>query len=166
MQPRVLAAAVIVAGLAAVIVSGALKSAQVACAAWHISNVFNAVPDVHDVVRCLEAGADLEARTGENGWTPLHHAALVGTAEIVTALLEAGADSNAPDNEGKLPIDYAEDNRQLRRTDAYRALNADGLQLRIRYVDSKVSTLMEPPRHRCLSTAVQVASTFWSRSRN
>ena len=39
----------------------------------------------------LEAGANLEARD-ESGKTPLHPAALGGTAEAVMALLGAGAD--------------------------------------------------------------------------
>ena len=73
------------------------------------------------VTALLEAGANLEAR-GE-GQTPLHWAAMFGTGEAVTALLEAGADPNARDNDGKLPFDYAEDNEQLKGTDAYWKLN-------------------------------------------
>ena len=45
------------------------------------------------------------------------------TAEFVTVLLEAGADPNARDSDGKLPFDYAEDNEQLKGTDAYWKLN-------------------------------------------
>ena len=135
MQPRLLATVVIV-GVAAVVVVGVLQSAQVACAAWHISNFFNVAPDVPDVIRCVEAGADLEARTGESGSTPLHHAAVSGNAEVVAVLLEAGADSmlgggddtplhwattpevvavlleagadlDAPDDNGKTPLHWA-----------------------------------------------------------
>ena len=74
------------------------------------------------VTALLQAGADPNARDGLR-FTPLHRAASGGTAEVVTALLEAGADPNARDIDGKLPFDYAEDNDELRGTDAYRKLN-------------------------------------------
>ena len=45
------------------------------------------------------------------------------TGETGTALLEAGADPNARDNDGKRPFVYAEDNEQLKGTDAYWKLN-------------------------------------------
>ena len=74
------------------------------------------------MTRCLQAGADPNTRD-ESGSTLLHEAAMSGTAETVTALLEAGADPNARDNDGKLPFYYAEDNDQLKGTDAYWKLN-------------------------------------------
>ena len=43
----------------------------------------------------LEAGADLHARNEPNGYTALHQAARSGTAEVVRALLQAGADVDA-----------------------------------------------------------------------
>lgn len=43
----------------------------------------------------LEAGADLDARDPFFQYAPLHHAARSGTAAVVSALLEAGADPNA-----------------------------------------------------------------------
>ena len=49
--------------------------------------------------------------------TPLHLAALRGSVEAVTALAEAGADTKARDTNGKLPVDYAADNEQLKGTD-------------------------------------------------
>ena len=77
------------------------------------------------VAALLEAGANLEARDAF-GCTPLHYAAraeLPGTATVVAALLEAGADRNARDNDDKRPLVYAEDNEQLKGTDAYWKLN-------------------------------------------
>ena len=43
----------------------------------------------------LEAGADLHARDELYGYTALHQAARSGTAEVVRALLQAGADADA-----------------------------------------------------------------------
>ena len=74
------------------------------------------------VTALLEAGANPTARN-DNGQTPLHVAAEFGTAETVTALLESGVDPNVRNNDGELPVDHAEDNEQLRGTDAYWRLN-------------------------------------------
>ena len=125
--------------------------AQVDCANWNTSDFFKAT-EVSDMTRCLQAGADPNARTG-NGQTPLHFAAGNGTAEAVAtllnagadpnartvvgntplhfaehaepvaALLEAGADPAARDTNCKLPFDYAADNEQLKGTDVYWKLN-------------------------------------------
>lgn len=43
------------------------------------------------------------ANPDDNGRTPLHLAAWDGSAERVAALLEAGADPDAPDAEGQTP---------------------------------------------------------------
>ena len=82
------------------------------------------------VTALLEAGADLEARAGLFGSTPLHRAARNGTAAMVTALLAAGADPHVRDSDGKLPFDYAEDNDELKGTDAYWKLNDARFQSR------------------------------------
>lgn len=48
-----------------------------------------------EVVRLLlDAGADVHRR-GYNHWTPLHTAALTGDADLIEALLDAGADPEA-----------------------------------------------------------------------
>ncbi|MEE2856623.1 MAG: ankyrin repeat domain-containing protein, partial [Planctomycetota bacterium] len=54
------------------------------------------------------------------GWTPLMHAARYSsTPEVVTLLLEEGADALAKSKEGKKAIDYAEENVKLKDTKAY-----------------------------------------------
>ena len=63
------------------------------CEDWD-TRVFFAVAQVALVRRCLEAGADVQAKD-EDGYGPLHHAARSGTAAVVAALLEAGAEVNA-----------------------------------------------------------------------
>jgi len=41
------------------------------------------------------------------GWTPLHEASRYGHAEVITALLAAGADKTIKDKDGKTPHDLA-----------------------------------------------------------
>ena len=80
--------------------------AQVDCTNWNTHAFFKAAK-ASDVTRCLEAGTD--PVEGDNGdVSPLHTAALVGTAEVVTALLEAGADPDAPSaGTGGTPLHWA-----------------------------------------------------------
>ena len=82
--------------------SAVAEPAEVDCADWNTTAFFEAA-EVSDVIRCLQAGADLNARDGL-GITPLHGAARTGTVEMVTALLEAGADPNARDGLGITPL--------------------------------------------------------------
>jgi acyl-CoA-binding protein len=62
--------------------------------------------DVASLERAIAQGAALQERD-ENGMTALHHAADRGVLEAVVALVKAGADKNAKDNEGYTPKDYA-----------------------------------------------------------
>ena len=62
--------------------------------------------------------------TDENGYTPLHLAALRGHTEIVQALLEAGAAINAKDKNGKTPLYYAVDFGNSDTTELLRAAGA------------------------------------------
>jgi hypothetical protein len=47
------------------------------------------------VARCIQAGADIEARTDHLGWTPLHTAISEWEPKTARALLVNGADANA-----------------------------------------------------------------------
>ena len=78
------------------------------CGDWN-TRVFFQRATAADVSRCLEAGADLEAREA-NGWTPLH---------VAAALLDAGADPAARDAEGRIPWDHIQDDSPLKGSDAY-----------------------------------------------
>ena len=51
--------------------------------------------------------ASINARSGEDGWTPLHCAATEGHIEVAELLLEKGANANAQDNSRMTPLDYA-----------------------------------------------------------
>ena len=73
------------------------------------------------VALLLEAGADIEARANYQRWrrpygygmTPLHVAARLGDAAVFMALLEAGADPEVIDLEGKSPMDHARERKAL-----------------------------------------------------
>ena len=39
--------------------------------------------------------------------TPLHHAAVEGSAEVIEILLSHGADANSPDNAQRLPLHWS-----------------------------------------------------------
>ena len=57
------------------------------------------------------------------GTTPLHRCARnYLDPAIIAALIEAGADIDARDKAGKLPFDYAKDNKALQGTKVYRKL--------------------------------------------
>jgi len=51
---------------------------------------------------------ELAAAAHPSGHTPLHCAASYGRAEVVAALLAAGADVNAVDRHGRTPLRYAQ----------------------------------------------------------
>jgi len=55
----------------------------------------------------LAAGADINAKDGTRGLTPLHEAARWGWNDVVRFLVEHGADLQAKDNRGLTPVDSA-----------------------------------------------------------
>jgi len=55
----------------------------------------------------LAAGADINAKDGTRGLTPLHEAARWGWNDVVRFLVEHGADLQAKDNRGMTPVDSA-----------------------------------------------------------
>jgi len=55
----------------------------------------------------LAAGAELNAKDGQRGLTPLHEAARWGWNDVVRFLVERGADLRAKDNRGMTPVDSA-----------------------------------------------------------
>jgi truncated hemoglobin YjbI len=52
----------------------------------------------------IDAGADVNARSGVGGQTPLHMAARRGNVRIARTLLDAGADLEAQDKQGETPL--------------------------------------------------------------
>lgn len=60
----------------------------------HIAALNGSLQDAKNLLHNGNAHA-----TDKSGWTPLHDAAIQGHAEIVTLLIDAGADVNAQDTE-------------------------------------------------------------------
>ncbi|XP_054501317.1 putative ANKRD40 C-terminal-like protein isoform X2 [Agelaius tricolor] len=61
-----------------------------------------ALGDVAEVRRLLGAGADIDSRNEINGWTCLHWACKRNHAQVVSCLLEAGADKQILTAKGEL----------------------------------------------------------------
>ena len=76
------------------------------CAGWNTDAFFRAA-EVSDVIRCLQAGADANARVSFDR-TPLHMAAESNAnPSVIVALLDAGADPNARTENGWAPLHEA-----------------------------------------------------------
>ena len=62
----------------------------------------------------LVHGTNINEKSSDNGYTPLHFAARYSVSSgIVELLLDRGADPKVKDNSGKLAVDYARENRHL-----------------------------------------------------
>jgi len=61
---------------------------------------------VQDVVELIKGGADVN-QTGFHQRAPLHVAAIYGHGSVVGQLLQARADVNVKDKDGKTPLDLA-----------------------------------------------------------
>ena len=92
-------------------------SAQEGCEDWN-SHRFFANATAESVAACLEAGADVNARTDSTfdnffysgvfgHYTPLHFATIYSWDGMVTVLLAAGAEVDARDLSGETPLHWA-----------------------------------------------------------
>ena len=71
----------------------------------------------------MELGADLDVRN-KNGWTPLHTAAaLNANPDVITRLIELGADGKAKTLLGDTAWDLAQNNEALQGTKPWWLLN-------------------------------------------
>ena len=59
----------------------------------------------------LEKGADPNAQLQDNGFTPLHGAAINGNTEAMEKLLAKGADANIKDKSNRKPSKVAESSK-------------------------------------------------------
>ena len=99
------------AGIPAIALFALPASAQDDCDEWNTRRFFHTAT-VETVAACLEAGADVNARSesavpfgAEAGYTPLHFAALDSADPAVIALLlAAGADVAARNRRGETPL--------------------------------------------------------------
>src|SRR2546427_1296627 len=62
---------------------------------------------IESLTLLLAAGADVNAKEGTRGLTPLHEAARWGWNDVVRFLVDHGADLDAKDSRGMTPVDSA-----------------------------------------------------------
>jgi len=93
------------AAATAILLLPASAAAELDCARW-LERAFWQEAVAEDVIRCLDAGADVEARA-DDGRPPLHWAAREGRAGAIGALVGAGADFGARDENGRTPLHWA-----------------------------------------------------------
>ena len=105
------------------------------CEYWGERLFFRAVT-VAELQACLEAGADVDFRTFEVGYTPLHLAAQSDVSSaIITALIDAGAKVDARQRTGRTPLHLAVGHTSYLKTAIVRALLMGGAQVNARDED-------------------------------
>ncbi|WP_419214580.1 ankyrin repeat domain-containing protein [Wolbachia endosymbiont of Rhagoletis cingulata] len=76
----------------------------------HYAAASNSLNVVQYLVEEKEAAIDTKDR---NNWTALHHASKEGHIEIVKFLIKKGANINAHNSQGKLPVDLASESKVI-----------------------------------------------------
>ena len=84
-------------------------------AAWYNEN-----PEVISLL--LKAGADINVKTPDGVTVLMSASDHNPNPGVIITLLKAGADAKAKNSAGKTAFDYAQDNADLKGTDAYRQL--------------------------------------------
>ena len=78
---------------------------------------------LREVEDAIKAGANVNA-TDNYGWSALMYAAQRNNPDIITALINSGADVELKDRLGRRAIDYDRVNERLENTDAFSELDA------------------------------------------
>ncbi len=63
---------------------------------------------LHVLEMLLQAGADPNLRSSNSGWTPLIHAVVLNSTNMMQAMIAAGANVNYPSAGGETPLHHAE----------------------------------------------------------
>ncbi len=85
------------------------------CATAHASQIHDSVKaaDIEKVSKLLKARDCAPDETDDDGWTPLHFAAVFGDKKIAALLIENGANVNAQSKDGSSPLHLAVENNEF-----------------------------------------------------
>ncbi len=110
------------AGLAGLLlVAGLPIAAAQSCQGWNTAKFFESAT-VDEVRGCLSAGEDPN-KPDTQGLTALHRAARdTSQPAVIEALLDAGANPRVYSIAGRLPLDFARKNKQIKGSEAYQRL--------------------------------------------